>query len=102
MAWIERDRLRTAYFYARPPAPEKTQQLVDVGINSMILKATPEAAMPYLREAKKHENMHVFLALNFSVDAEKEGLRQAVLADGRVERYACPLEERFWRDHLQA
>lgn len=102
LAWIERDRLRTAYFYARPPAPEKTQQLVDAGMNSMILKATPEAAMPYLREAKNHENMHVFLALNFSVDAEKEGLRQAVLADGRVERYACPLEERFWRDHLQA
>ncbi|MGI5819579.1 MAG: hypothetical protein ACOX9R_15925 [Armatimonadota bacterium] len=100
LEWIDRDRLRTAYFYARPPADEKVRQLVDVGMNSMILKAAPEQAMPYLREAKKYDGMHVFLALNFNVNAENEGLRQAVLADGRVERYACPLEERFWQEHL--
>lgn len=100
--WIDREKLRTAYFYANPPADEKVRQLADVGMNAMILKATPEKAMPFLREAKKHDGMHCFLALNFSVDAEKEGLRQAVLADGRVERYACPLEERFWQEHLLA
>ncbi len=44
--------------------------------------------------------MHCFLALNFNVNAEQEGLRRAVLADGRVEAYACPLEERFWHDYL--
>lgn len=100
--WIDRDRLRTAYFYARPPADQKVQHLVDVGMNAMILKAAPEKALPFLREAKKHDGMHAFLALNFNVNAEKEGLRQAVLSDGRVERYACPLEERFWQDHLLA
>jgi hypothetical protein len=98
--WIEREKLRTAYFYARPPADEKVQQLVEVGMNAMILKAAPEKAMPYLREAKKHDGMHCFMALNFSVNAEEEGLRQAVLRRGQVERYACPLEERFWQDHL--
>ncbi len=102
LTWIDRDRLRTAYFYANPPAEEKVQQLLDAGMNAMILKATPEKALPFLREARKHEGMHAFLALNFSVNAEKEGLRQAVLADGRVERYACPLEERFWTDYLLA
>ncbi|MFW5867907.1 MAG: hypothetical protein ACOCX2_08835 [Armatimonadota bacterium] len=102
LAWIDQQRLRTAYFYARPPAEQKVRHLVDVGMNSMILKATPDKAIPYLREARKYENMHTFLALNFNVDAEKEGLRQAVLSDGRVERYACPLEERFWQDHLLA
>ena len=100
LAWIDRDRLRTAYFYANPPAEEKVQQLVDAGMNAMILKATPDKALPFLQEAKKHEGMHTFLAVNFSINAEQEGLRQAVLADGRVERYACPLEERFWEDHL--
>ena len=100
LAWIDGDRLRTAYFYARPPAEEKVRQLVDVGMNSMILKADIERAMPFLREAKKYDGMHVFLALNFNVNAEREGLRQAVLADGRTERYACPLEERFWQEHL--
>ncbi len=99
-AWFDREKLRTAYFYARPPADEKIQQLVDVGMNAMILKAPPDRAMPYLREAKKHEGMHCFLALNFSVNAEEEGLRQAVLKRGQVERYACPLEERFWQEHL--
>ncbi len=100
LAWIDRDRLRTAYFYADPPAEERVRQLVDVGMNAMILKATPDKALPFLHEAKKHEGMHTFLALNFSVNAEQEGLRQAVLANGRVERYACPLEERFWQDYL--
>lgn len=100
LAWIDRDGLRTAYFYANPPAEEKVQQLVDAGMNAMILKATPDKALPFLQEAKKHEGMHTFLAVNFSINAEQEGLRQAVLADGRVERYACPLEERFWEDHL--
>ena len=102
LAWIDQQKLRTAYFYARPPAEEKVRQLVDVGMNAMILKATPEKALPYLREAKKYGEMHTFLALNFNVNAEEEGLRQAVLADGRVERYACPLEERFWQDYLLA
>ncbi|MGC9318483.1 MAG: hypothetical protein ACP5KN_10695 [Armatimonadota bacterium] len=100
LRWIDRDRIRAAYFYARPPAEEKTQRLVDVGMNAMILKADIERAMPYLREASKHRGMHAFLALNFNVNAEEEGLRQAVLADGTVERYACPLEQRFWREHL--
>ncbi|MGM0492958.1 MAG: hypothetical protein ACQER1_08435 [Armatimonadota bacterium] len=100
LAWIDQEKLRTAYFYARPPADEKVQHLVDVGMNSMILKADIERAMPYLREAKQHDGMHVFLALNFNVNAEKEGFRQAVLSDGSVERYACPLEERFWQEHL--
>ncbi|MEA3400505.1 MAG: hypothetical protein U9R79_04595 [Armatimonadota bacterium] len=100
LAWIDSERIRAAYFYARPPAEEKTQQLVDVGMNAMILKAGIERAMPYLREARRHQGMHTFLALNFNVNAEEEGLRRAVLADGTVERYACPLEERFWREHL--
>lgn len=100
LAWIDREKLRTAYFYARPPAEEKVKQLLDVGMNSMILKAPPEKALPFLREAKKHPGMHCFLAVNFNVNAEEEGLRQAVLADGRVEAYACPLEERFWREYL--
>ncbi|MFP4249958.1 MAG: hypothetical protein ACLFU7_09890 [Armatimonadota bacterium] len=100
LAWLDQEKLRTAYFYARPPADEKVQQLVDVGMNSMILKADIERATPYLREAKQHDGMHVFLALNFNVNAENEGFRQAVLSDGSVERYACPLEERFWQEHL--
>jgi len=100
VGWIDGDRIRAAYFYARPPADEKVQQLVDVGMNAMILKATIERAMPYVREAKRHPGMHCFLALNFNVNAEEAGLRRAVLSNGSVERYACPLEERFWREHL--
>lgn len=99
-AWIDRDRIRAAYHYANPPAEEKTQDLVDAGMNAQILKATVEKALPFLRAARQHPGMHCFLALNFNVNAEQEGLRQAVLADGRVERYACPLEERFWREYL--
>lgn len=56
--------------------------------------ATPEKALPWCREAKL-QGMHCFLALNFNVDAEQAGLD-----GGQIERYACPLEERFWRDHL--
>lgn len=101
-AWIDRDRIRAAYHYANPPAEQKTQDLIDAGMNAQILKATVEKALPFLRAAKLHPGMHCFLALNFNVNAEQEGLRQAVLTDGRVERYACPLEERFWRDYLLA
>ncbi len=100
VGWIDGERIRAAYFYARPPAEQKVRQLVDVGMNAMILKADIDRAMPYLREAGKHEGMHCFLALNFNVNAEEAGLRRAVLADGRVERYACPLEQRFWQEHL--
>lgn len=99
-AWIDRERIRAAYFYANPPAEEKTRDLVDAGMNAMILKAGVEKAMPFLRAARQHPGMHCFLALNFNVNAEQEGLRRAVLADGRVEAYACPLEERFWREYL--
>ncbi|MGD9497284.1 MAG: hypothetical protein AB7Y46_13375 [Armatimonadota bacterium] len=100
LLWIDRDRIRAAYHYANPPADTKVQQLVDVGMNAMILKADIEKAMPFLREARRHPGMHCFLALNFNVNAEQAGLRRAVLADGRVEAYACPLEERFWQEHL--
>ena len=100
VGWIDRDRIRAAYFYANPPADAHLQQLVDVGMNSVILKAYIDKAMPFLREARLHPGMHCFLALNFNVNAEQEGLRRAVLADGRVEAYACPLEERFWQDYL--
>ena len=99
LAWIDAELVRAAYHYANPPADERTAHLKAAGINCMILKAPVDKAMPYLREAKT-QGMHCFLALNFNVDAEKEGLRPAVLADGRVERYVCPLDERFWHDHL--
>ncbi len=99
ISWIEKEKVRAAYHYANPPAAERVALLKRAGMNSMILKASVEKALPWLREAKK-QGMRCFLALNFNVNAEEEGLRQAVLADGRVERYACPLDDRFWRDHL--
>ncbi len=40
VGWIDRDRIRAAYFYANPPADAHMQQLVDAGMNAIILKAT--------------------------------------------------------------
>lgn len=99
LSWIDAEKVRAAYHYANPPAPEACARLKAAGINAMILKASVEKALPWCREAKR-QGMHCFLAANFDVDAEQAGLRQAVLDDGQVERYACPLEERFWREHL--
>jgi hypothetical protein len=99
LAWIDAEQVRAAYHYANTPAPERCARLKAAGINAMVLKATVEKALPWCREAKL-QGMHCFLALNFNVDAEKAGLRQAVLENGEVERYACPLDERFWREHL--
>ncbi len=99
LAWIDAEQVRAAYHYANTPAPERCARLKAAGINAMVLKASVEKALPWCREAKL-QGMRCFLALNFNVDAEKAGLRQAVLEDGAVERYACPLDETFWRDHL--
>ncbi len=99
LAWIDAEGVRAAYHYANTPAEERCARLKASGMNSMILKASVEKALPWCKEAKK-QDMKCFLALNFNVNAEKEGFRQAVLQDGRVERYACPLDEGFWEDYL--
>ncbi len=99
LAWIDAQQVRAAYHYANAPAEERCARLKAAGMNAMILKAGVEKALPWCREAKL-QGMKCFLALNFNVDAEKAGLRQAVLESGQVERYACPLDERFWREHL--
>ncbi len=99
LAWVDAQQVRAAYHYANAPAPERCARLKAAGINALVLKAGVEKARPWCREAKL-QGMRCFLALNFNVDAEKAGLRQAVLENGAVERYACPLDERFWREHL--
>ncbi len=99
LAWIDARQVRAAYHYANAPAEERCARLKAAGMNAMILKAGVEKALPWCRQAKL-QGMKCFLALNFNVDAEKAGLRQAVLESGQVERYACPLDQRFWREHL--
>jgi len=97
--WLETEKVRAAYHYGRPPVVERIRRLKDVGVNCIILKCDVDRAMPWLPEAKKH-GLKCFLAFNFNVNAEKKGLRQAVLDDGRVEAYACPIGERFWHEHF--
>lgn len=99
VAWFDTEKVRTAYHYGRPPVVERIEKLRQVGINCMILKCDTTRALPWLPEARKR-GMHVFLALNFNVKAVDKGFRRAVLDSGATEAYACPLEERFWQDHL--
>ena len=96
--WIDQQTIRAAYFYGRGGL-DKAALMKNKGINTMILKCKVKDALPWAKEAKRL-GMRCFFACNFSVDAKKLGLRQAVLADGFVERYVCPLDERFWRDHF--
>ena len=98
LEWVDHDKIRAAYFYGHRSV-DKAELLERQGFNTMILKCPVDKAMPWAKEAKRL-GMKCFFACNFSVDARKAKLRRAVLADGFVERYACPIEERFWRDHL--
>jgi len=96
--WIEKDKIRAAYFYGKCGL-EKAELLKSKGINTLILKCKVADALPWAKEAKRL-GLKCFFACNFSIDAKKAGLRQAVLADGFVERYVCPLDERFWKEHF--
>lgn len=99
LAWLDRDGVRAAYNYAGTPVEAKIDQLQRVGINTVILKSTVEKALPWAREAKQR-GLKAFFACNFNVNAAQAGLRPAVLASGLTEAYVCPLDERFWREHL--
>ena len=96
--WIDQQKIRAAYFYGNYGV-DKAELLKSKGINTMILKCKVDKALPWAKAAKRL-GMKCFFACNFSVDAEKAGLRRAVLADGFVERYVCPLSLRFWREHF--
>jgi len=99
VAWLETEKVRAAYHYGRPPVAERMDRLQQAGINCLILKCGTERAMPWLVAARKR-GMHAFLAFNFNIAAAKKGFRPAVLDRGEVEAYACPLDQRFWLEHL--
>ena len=97
--WLDTQKVRAAYHYGRPPVVARIERLQQVGINCMILKCDTDKALKWLPEAKTR-GMHTFLALNFNVKATDRGFRRAVLDRGETEAYACPLDARFWQDHL--
>lgn len=100
VSWIDREGVRAAYHYGRPPIDERMANLKRVGINTLILKCPVETAVPWSIAAKR-DGLKCFFATNFNVKAEDEGLRPAVLSTGVVEAYVCPLDEQFWREHLR-
>ena len=99
ISWIDQEKIRAVYHYGQENVSERAQRLKRVGVNTVILKCSTEQAMPWLRAAKEH-GLHAFPAFNFNVKAEAHGLRPAVLERGEEEAYACPLDERLWRNVL--
>ncbi len=97
--WIGREKIRAGWIY-HGDGIEQIARFRKHGLNTLVTSAhNLDVFAEWARESRR-AGMRLFGVINFSFDAKKAGMRQAVFGNGYESVVACPTDEAFWQEQM--